>query len=394
VEVQQYEEGELFADGVRNENGITFQGKDGSGFLWGVENERDQLSRDDFGGLIFADNPSEELNKFDPDDPGRFYGYPWCWTEYDLQGMGLGRGTQWAERGQSVEQNYNISAYWGLGAYPEYTDEQCRDTSLVVPPALALQGHSAPLGLDFYREDINEDGALPSDWVGDLFVAYHGSWNKAPTTGYKVVRIAFGDDGNPLKTDENGGVLQDVFYNVNRDFGGLDPQSSRAEVLRSLQELECSVDPADRVGCGIPGRATPNAANPSEEEADFGAPALHNCEETGCCWIPEESQCYVPANVPPGDKTVEWETRPVEVKISPDGRLFLSSDSTKEIIVLSSNRVRSDDTDDSDGLSGGAIAGITVGAVAGVALVAGVTYSVMKKPAATEKDEQLLSPGV
>lgn len=265
---------------------------------------------------------------------------------------------------------------------------------MVVPPALALQGHSAPLGLDFYREDVNEDGALPSEWVGDLFVAYHGSWNKAPTTGYKVVRIAFGDDGNPLKTDENGGVLQDVFYNVNRDFGGLDPQSSRAEVLRSLQELECSVDPADRVGCGIPGRATPNAANPSEEEADFGAPALHNCEETGCCWIPEESQCYVPANVPPGDKTVEWETRPVEVKISPDGRLFLSSDSTKEIIVLSSNRVRSDDTDDSDGLSGGAIAGITVGAVAGVALVAGVTYSVMKKPAATEKDEQLLSPGV
>jgi glucose/arabinose dehydrogenase len=58
-----------------------------------------------------------------------------------------------------------------------------------------LQAHSAALGLVFY------DGEMyPADFTGDLFVAYHGSWNRTVPTGYKVVRIPF----------ENGEVAGEV----------------------------------------------------------------------------------------------------------------------------------------------------------------------------------------
>lgn len=47
-------EGEVFADGLRNEVGLAF---DRHGDLWGVENSADRLARDDIGGDIHEDNP-------------------------------------------------------------------------------------------------------------------------------------------------------------------------------------------------------------------------------------------------------------------------------------------------------------------------------------------------
>jgi glucose/arabinose dehydrogenase len=47
-----------------------------------------------------------------------------------------------------------------------------------------LQAHSAPLGLAFYSGD-----SFPQEYRGDLFVAYHGSWNRIVPTGYKIVSI-------------------------------------------------------------------------------------------------------------------------------------------------------------------------------------------------------------
>ena len=49
-----------------------------------------------------------------------------------------------------------------------------------------MQAHSAPLGLGFYTGD-----EFPSEYRDDLFVAFHGSWNRREPTGYKVVRIDF-----------------------------------------------------------------------------------------------------------------------------------------------------------------------------------------------------------
>ena len=84
-------EGEVFADGLRNEVGLAF---DSRGRLWGVENGQDQLRRRDFDPPdIHEDNPAEELNLFA--ETGRFYGYPYCWSEFSLpSGQGLVPGTQ------------------------------------------------------------------------------------------------------------------------------------------------------------------------------------------------------------------------------------------------------------------------------------------------------------
>ena len=69
-------DGEVFADGLRNEVGLAF---DKHGVLWGVENSADNLFRSDIGGEIHQDNPAEELNRFREEDAGKNFGYPQCW---------------------------------------------------------------------------------------------------------------------------------------------------------------------------------------------------------------------------------------------------------------------------------------------------------------------------
>ncbi len=168
--------GEVLASGLRNEVGLAF---DGGGQLWGVENGRDNLSRADLGGDIHQANPAEEVNLFA--SPGRFYGYPYCFSEFSLpQGVGGGPGTQWADPGFLQDGTH--------------TDAWCRDIANVVPPQLALPAHNAPLGIVFYDGD-----AFPADALGDAFVTMHGSWNADPATGYRVVRLFFEGGTHPLR---------------------------------------------------------------------------------------------------------------------------------------------------------------------------------------------------
>ncbi|TNF36271.1 MAG: hypothetical protein EP329_05380 [Deltaproteobacteria bacterium] len=163
--------GAVQADGLRNEVGLAF---DGQGRLWGVQNGVDQLARADLGGDIHQDNPAEILSRLDT--PGAFHGYPYCWTEFLLpSGVGLGPGTMWAH-----------PDFMGDGVH---TDAWCRDPAHVQPPALAMQGHSAPLGLVFYA-----GAAFPTEVHGDAFVTFHGSWNRDTPTGYKVMRVRFDGD--------------------------------------------------------------------------------------------------------------------------------------------------------------------------------------------------------
>ena len=56
------------------------------------------------------------------------------------------------------------------------------------PGLVDLQAHSAPLGLVFYNGT-----AFPNEYLGKLFVAYHGSWNRNVPTGYKIVMIDMSD---------------------------------------------------------------------------------------------------------------------------------------------------------------------------------------------------------
>mmetsp|Transcript_31777 Transcript_31777/g.38616 ORF Transcript_31777/g.38616 Transcript_31777/m.38616 type:complete len:271 (+) Transcript_31777:225-1037(+) len=67
----EFETGEVFADGLRNEVGLAF---DSFGILWGVENGPDNLKRKDLGGDIHNNNPAEELNRFTEETAGEHWG--------------------------------------------------------------------------------------------------------------------------------------------------------------------------------------------------------------------------------------------------------------------------------------------------------------------------------
>jgi len=69
-----------------------------------------------------------------------------------------------------------------------------------------MQAHSVPLGLKFY---IGK--SFPEEYHDDLFVAFHGSWNRSVPTGYKVVRVSL-EDGEP-------GAVQDFVVGWLREDG-------------------------------------------------------------------------------------------------------------------------------------------------------------------------------
>jgi len=150
----------LFASGLRNPNGLAWQ--PGSGALWTVVNERDELGSD----LV----PDYLTSVKD----GAFYGWPYSYY------------------GQHVDER----------AKPPQPDMVAR----AIKPDYALGNHVAPLGLAFY------DGTLlPHEYAGGAFVGQHGSWNRSPLNGYSVVFIPFAN-GMP-----NGKPLDILTGFVNRD---------------------------------------------------------------------------------------------------------------------------------------------------------------------------------
>jgi len=165
--------GFLFADGLRNEVGIAV---DSMGRIWGVENGVDNLNRADLGGDIHQNNPSEEVNLFA--EPGKFYGYPYCWSEDILPIHGKGKGTQWV---QPQFMNDGV-----------HSDEWCEDTSNVVLPLYNLGAHQAPMDIKFYDGD-----SFPSFPAGGAFVSLHGSWNRQPSAGYSLLYLNF-ENGLPV----------------------------------------------------------------------------------------------------------------------------------------------------------------------------------------------------
>mmetsp|Transcript_10091 Transcript_10091/g.24707 ORF Transcript_10091/g.24707 Transcript_10091/m.24707 type:complete len:561 (+) Transcript_10091:270-1952(+) len=187
VQPLNFNDGEVFADGLRNEVGLAF---DSHGDLWGVENGADNLYRDDLGGDIHHDNPSEELNRFREEQAGEHWGYPYCWSEYCLP----------VENGGSGMKGANTPWAWRSSSSSGYTDEWCRENTN--RSAMSMPAHSAPLGIAFYNwRDTSQDegcvGGFPRSLDNYAFIAFHGSWNRSPPTGYKVVFVPFDTEGNP-----------------------------------------------------------------------------------------------------------------------------------------------------------------------------------------------------
>jgi glucose/arabinose dehydrogenase len=141
--------GEIFARGLRNTVGMEFS--PWTGELWGVNNGRDRLG---------DDLPPEELNVI---RHGGHYGWPFCY-------------------GDRVPD-------------PDYGGEM--DCGSTEAPAYTFTAHMAPLGMAFYRT-----GSLPERYDNSLFVAFHGSWNRSVPAGYKVVRVALGEEGEILGSED------------------------------------------------------------------------------------------------------------------------------------------------------------------------------------------------
>ncbi|KQN03618.1 PQQ-dependent sugar dehydrogenase [Sphingomonas sp. Leaf25] len=137
----------IYATGLRNANGMAFEPR--SKELWAVVNERD---------MIGSDMPPDYLTKV---EFGGNYGWPWH--------------------------------YWG-GYIDDRVQPQRPDLrEYVVRPDYALGAHVAPLGLAF------TDAMRLGDRFGNgAVVGLHGSWNRVPPSGYKVVYVPFGTNGFPL----------------------------------------------------------------------------------------------------------------------------------------------------------------------------------------------------
>jgi glucose/arabinose dehydrogenase len=136
---------QLFATGVRNANGLAYEPI--SGELWMTVNERDMLG---------SDGPPDYLTTV---DVGGNYGWPWFyWTRPD-------------GRVQPTRPDLQQYVKW---------------------PMYGLGPHTASLGLAFAGK-----AKLGAGFARGAFIGQHGSWNRAPASGYKVLFVPFTPKGYP-----------------------------------------------------------------------------------------------------------------------------------------------------------------------------------------------------
>jgi glucose/arabinose dehydrogenase len=133
-------ESRIFASGLRNPVGLDFQ--PGTDTQWAVVNERDELGSD-----LVPDYLTSVKE-------GGFYGWPY--------------------------------SYWGHYVDTRVEPQKPELVKEAIVPDYALGNHVAPLGLTFA-----EGNTLPPAYASGAFVGEHGSWNRAPRSGYKVVFVPF-----------------------------------------------------------------------------------------------------------------------------------------------------------------------------------------------------------
>ncbi len=78
---------------------------------------------------------------------------------------------------------------------PRHAGERPDLAGQAIVPDVLLQSHSASLEMTFYAATQGVS-LFPVEYRGDAFAAFHGSWNRAARTGYKVVRVRL-DHGVP-----------------------------------------------------------------------------------------------------------------------------------------------------------------------------------------------------
>ncbi|WIH04548.1 sorbosone dehydrogenase family protein [Xanthomonas translucens pv. graminis] len=142
----------VFASGLRNPVGLAWQ--PGADTLWVVVNERDEIGSD-----LVPDYLTSVRE-------GGFYGWPY--------------------------------SYYGQHVDERVQPQNAEMVASAIKPDYALGPHTASLGLTFY-----EGALLPQAYRGGAFIGQHGSWNRDPPSGYKVIYVPFAN-GKP------SGKAQDV----------------------------------------------------------------------------------------------------------------------------------------------------------------------------------------
>jgi glucose/arabinose dehydrogenase len=173
---QRFEDGQRYATGLRNPLALTTH--NGGKELYAAVHGRDQLGDNwGFSAEVNANNPAEELVRIERGDD---FGWPYC---------------------------YYSNEYKKKVLAPEYggDGEKVGRCSSAKDPLLAFPGHWAPLALAFYDADL-----FGPKYRGGLFVAFHGSWNRAPLpqAGYRVVFVPF-SDGRPSGNYSTFAIAQD-----------------------------------------------------------------------------------------------------------------------------------------------------------------------------------------
>ncbi|HUX12909.1 MAG TPA: PQQ-dependent sugar dehydrogenase [Spirochaetia bacterium] len=153
--------GAIYARGLRNASGLAL---DDTGQLWAVVNQRDNLTPS-------HDNlPPDELDRV---VEGANYGWPYCYPIDDRRVPN-----------------------------PEFPGAVCGQ---YLPTSWNFQAHSAPLQALYYPAPgamlPDDESAFPAEFRGSLFAAFHGSWNRQPPTGYKVIVVHF-KDGRPAAEED------------------------------------------------------------------------------------------------------------------------------------------------------------------------------------------------
>jgi glucose/arabinose dehydrogenase len=148
---------EIVALGVRNSVGGAVDPR--SGQLWFTDNGRDWIS---------DDLPNDELNRVSK--IGEHFGYPYC--------------------------------HQGDLADPKYGAE--RKCSEFTPPVYKQGPHIAGLGMKFYTGDM-----FPAEYKNGIFIAQHGSWNRAKKLGYRVLFLSVDPDGKNPKEQVFAGTWLD-----------------------------------------------------------------------------------------------------------------------------------------------------------------------------------------
>ncbi|HEY7904647.1 MAG TPA: sorbosone dehydrogenase family protein [Casimicrobiaceae bacterium] len=140
----------IYASGLRNPNGLAWEPQTGA--MWTAVNERDELGSDLVPDYMTAVRD------------GAFYGWPYSYY------------------GQHVDTRVD----------PQRPDLVAK----ALAPDYALGPHTASLGLA-----STAGAALPPPFANGMFVGQHGSWNRTPKSGYKVIFVPFANgrpSGSPI----------------------------------------------------------------------------------------------------------------------------------------------------------------------------------------------------